>query len=514
MPKQIRLNHILAAMVITVASLLQFTGNAANIVVRNFKMEPTDQTAINRETMKKDQNGNTAALIKIYTTLNVNETFFDNGVMGVVARINKPGQIWLYIPERSSSLQIMNTKYSPMIYPFDDEILAGRTYSMELTVEGKEVTLSASVRQSTLFVDGDSVGLSPQNIYLSYGEHSVRAEKGSMLYDGNVMVTADGPSRFELPMEDESLKYSDVTVRVPGNADIYFQGDKVGVGEWKSRLKGGRYSVEIRKANCEDRVVNFEATPGSPVLVECPAPEPYKGFLNVDVVPNTGVKIMDGDTLVAEHSLSKHLRIGNYSYTFRKKGYLPVTKTFTVRRNESTSDTVSLQRIQYIRRNAIYVGAGFTYGTIYGVGLHLGGVFSNINLEIGYTLGLGKSGTVYWYADPNPGGLYKNNCTYSMDEIEAKAGYQFSFVERIGLTPQIGYLGQRLRGGTYGNGAMCHNASVGLRFVFNPIPRVGVFVNPRYAVPVMVNDLYKEIAEIGDFSKGGLYVSGGVTFNF
>ena len=74
---------------------------AANLVVRDFKMLPTDQTAINRETMKKDQNGRTAALIKIYTNLNTSDVFFDNGVLGIVSRENKPGQIWLYVPQRS-----------------------------------------------------------------------------------------------------------------------------------------------------------------------------------------------------------------------------------------------------------------------------------------------------------------------------------------------------------------------------------------------------------------------------
>ena len=101
-----------------------------------------------------------------------------------------------------------------------------------------------------------------------------------------------------------------------------------------------------------------------------------------------------------------------------------------------------------------------------------------------------------------------------LHEIEVKAGYQFSFVQRVGLTPQVGYLGQRLRGGVHGNGAMCHNVSVGARLVFNPIPNVGVYINPEYAVAVKENELYREIAEYGGFSKGGFYVGAGVTFNF
>lgn len=489
--------------------------HAQGIVVRDFQSLPLDQSAINRATMKKDQNGKTAALIKIYTpNLNPEQTLFDNGVMGVVARENNPGAIWLYIPARSQSILIQNSKYAPITYVFPESIVEGKTYSMILTVEGREVTLSASVRQSMIYVDGEEIGPSPQNVYLPYGEHAVRAEKGSMLYDGDITVSQDGPARFELPMEDENLKYSDVTVTVPDRAEIWFQGDRVGVGEWKQRLKGGNYSVEIRKENCESYVENFTAKAGQPTVVKCRAPVPHRGFLNVAVIPNTGTDIMDGDTIVAKHSLQRQLNIGNYTYTFRKKGYEPVRKTFTVNRNESTIDTVILQRIQYIRSNSFYAGVGFSYGSIYGVGIHAGAIYRNINLELGYTLGLGKSNPVYWFEMPNPGGLYKDQCTYTMDEFEVKAGYQFSFVERVGLTPQIGYMGQRLRGGTHGNGAMSHDLTVGARLVFNPIPRVGIFINPEYAIPVMVNDLYSDIAAIGGFSKGGFYASAGVTFNF
>lgn len=165
---------------------------AAGLVVRDFKMLPTDQTAINRETMRKDQNGRTAALIKIYTNLNPADVFFDNGVLGIVARENKPGQIWLYLPARSQKIQITDPKYSPLQYYFEEEIVAGKTYSMQLTVEGKEVTLTASVHQAPIIVDGDSLGLSPVNAYLSYGDHRVTAERGSMLFEGNIHVSPDG----------------------------------------------------------------------------------------------------------------------------------------------------------------------------------------------------------------------------------------------------------------------------------------------------------------------------------
>lgn len=484
----------------------------ADMIVRDFKLLPLDQTAINSATMKKDQNGRTAALIKIYTNLNETRTDFDNGVMGIVARENKPGQIWLYIPARSQSLLITNRNYSPLRYPFEEEIVAGKTYSMHLTTEGKVVNLVANVRNAPIYVDGDSVGVSPHEIYLGYGEHEVRAQQGMMLYQGVINVTQHGSSRFELPMEDESKKYSDVTVSVPGNADIYFEGVKVGVGEWSRRLLGGTYSVEIKKDNCEPQIVSFLAVAGKPTFVECPAPVPLRGYLSVEVTPSSGAKIFEGDTIVAENRLSRLITAGQHTFEFYRKGYETVRKTFQVVPNTETVDTVVMQRIQYINPNSIYGDLAFTYGPAYSVTARVGGFYRNINFEVGYTLGLGRSGEVHWYEN-NASGAYDGSCTYTMDEFTVKAGYQLSFLSRLGLTPRLGYMMQRLRGGTHGNGAMCHDITIGGRLVFKPIPYFGIFIEPEYAVPVMVNQLYSDISSHGGFSKGGFYVSAGLSFS-
>ncbi len=498
-------------MILLIAMLPSYAG-AASLVVRDFKMLPTDQTAINRETMRKDQNGRTAALIKIYTNLNPSDLFFDNGVMGIVARDNKPGQIWLYIPARSQKIQITDPKYTPLTYHFEEEIVAGKTYSMQLTVEGKEVTLTASVHQAPITVDGDSIGLSPVNVYLSYGDHRVTAERGSMLFEGNVHVAPDGPSRFELPMEDENLKYGDIAVTVPDKAEIWFEGKRVGLGEWRSRLRAGSYSIELRKPNCETTVENFTVAPGRTTDLKAKAPVAYRGYLSVEVRPALGAQIFHADTLVAENRLGRQLNVGDYSYTFRRKGYLPVTRSFRVVRNEETTDTVFMQRVQYVRANSFYAAIGATYADIPGVTARIGATFANFGLELGYTIGLTKSSDVYWFQDDT--NYYDSTCQYTSDAFTAKLGYQFSFIQRFGIMPQLGYLGQRLRGGTRGNGAMCHNLSVGARCIFNPVPVVGIFLTPEYAIPVSVNELYDKIAAPAGLTKGGFYVTAGLSFNF
>ncbi len=486
--------------------------HAADLVVRNFKSLPSDQTAINRETMKKDQNGNTAALVKIYTPINPSDLYFDNGVMGIVARENKPGQIWLYIPARSQKIQISTSGQSPTPHYFEEPIESGSTYSMELMFEGKDISIVANVNKAPIFVDGDSVGISPVNTYLSFGDHSIKAQLGYMLYDGNIIVSKDGPSRFEIKMENENDKYSPVSVYVPNEAEIWFDGKRVAIGEWHTRLKEGSYFVELRKRNCEPYIESFNVKIGQPSEIKAKAPIPFKGYLSVEVTPALGTNIFHADTLVAKNRLNRQLNIGDYTYTFKRKGYITTTKTFSVRNNEETLDTVRLERVQYIKKNSLYAGLGITYNSIPGININIGGTYQNISAELGYTLGIGRSGKVYWFQSSSD--LFVGATDYSIDELTGKIGYQFSFIQRIGLTPQVGYLGQRLRGGSHGNGAMCHNVTIGAKCIFKPWSHVGIFLTPEFAVPVSVNPLYNDIASHANLSKGGLFITAGLAFSF
>lgn len=501
--------------------LCSLPASAAKIIHRDMKLLPNDQTAINPATTRKDQNGKTYAIIKIYpNNLKAEDTYFEGGLQGVHREI-KDGQIWLYVPQNTTKVKVTNNKFEPYDWYFTEEIKSGKTYSAILSPEGKEVILSASTRQAPIWVNGDSIGLSPVKQFLPYNEYYVKAQLDPMFGETQIIVSENGPERFEIPMENLDLKYSQVTITSPDNADIWFEGRKVGTGEYRTKLLTGDYTATFRKEGYEEASQKFHAQAGTPTNVLGPELDPYRGYLSIVCNPTTGVRIENGDTLVALHRLDdKRLPIGDYTCTFLKKGYIDLHKTYKIGRNEQIHDTVTLQRVQYIRKNTLYGGIGVGYGVGLGAGIHIGANISNVNVEFGYTLGLTKGDEVYWFQqDKSDGdvktGLYMGKCSYAVDVIEAKLGYQLSFVQRIGITPQVGYLGQRLRGSEeWGKGAMCHNLSIGARVVFNPLQEFGIFVNPEYAVPVMVNDLYKDINNFGGPAKGGFHISAGIEFNF
>ena len=107
--------------------------NAQNISVKSFQLLETDLTALFRETQEIDQNGEVAALIKVITT----ETgfLFDVGALGIVKRVQKPGEIWLYVPHGVQRININHQELGRLEKPyyFPIPIQAARTYELVLT---------------------------------------------------------------------------------------------------------------------------------------------------------------------------------------------------------------------------------------------------------------------------------------------------------------------------------------------------------------------------------------------
>lgn len=487
--------------------LLTTAVNAQKLVVRDFKAQPKDQTAMNPETQRIDQNGKRAALIRIYTPFKVTDLSFGGSVNGFVDVVQLPGQILLYLPERSQQVEITHTRYNPEKYFYEDVIESGRTYSMTLTVEGKEISFASSTEGADLTIDGDTIGKTPTRAYVSYGPHVVKALLGTLLYEDRIEITPDGPDRYDLKLQDENLKYGDVSVTVPGNAEIYFQGRREGVGAASFHLKDGVYPMETRKANHDNRITNVRVEAGKATAVALTPPEPHMGYLELDIDPANNVAIMAADTVFSE-SRTMHLPVGRYELTFRRNGYFTQERIFDIERGLTTYDTVHLERKQYVKPAGLYAGAGFTYSKMPGVSLTVGGLYKNIDLSIGYTFGVTKSDPVDWYSDGTE--IFAERVRYRMDELAVKAGWQFALAERFGITPQVGYLAQMLHGeGTKGNGFSCSSATVGVKLSWVPVPRFGISLNPEYAIPVSAGGEYSNIAKYGGFEKGGFHLSVG-----
>jgi hypothetical protein len=211
--------------------------------------------------------------------------------------------------------------------------------------------------------------------------------------------------------------------------------------------------------------------------------------------------------------------VGTYQLAFNHKGYVGTDREFTVTHNQTTTDTVTLARVKYIKPKAFYFGAGYAIRSLGGITALAGAVLWNFDLQASYTFGLSKSDDVRWYStDGNDN--YLSSVSYKRSTFAIKLGYQIALTERLGLTPQVGYEIEKLAGtvedGTnlYGDKASAKCLSIGAKFLWAPIKHIHVFANPAYSIGMSKDENFQKIADNSDIKAGGFMANLGVIFNF
>ena len=131
MTNQARRGFFLVVLFLT-SFLSQWVYAQGKIEVASFNRMETDITA--RVTApKRDQNGEVCALVRIVTT--VKDLMFEPDALGITARENKPGEIWLYVPRGARRISIMHDKYGVLRnYFYPDIIDKSTVYEMEVRV--------------------------------------------------------------------------------------------------------------------------------------------------------------------------------------------------------------------------------------------------------------------------------------------------------------------------------------------------------------------------------------------
>lgn len=128
--------------IVVAVLLIMFCSNIlhAQISVKSFIELDRDLDA-STNYIKKDFNGKSCAIIKIFTTLM--GFSFDNGQLGIVTTEQKTAEIWVYVPEGTMKLKISHQNLGHITNAEDDgyyyfptgRVKAGRVYKMELATD-------------------------------------------------------------------------------------------------------------------------------------------------------------------------------------------------------------------------------------------------------------------------------------------------------------------------------------------------------------------------------------------
>ncbi len=186
-------------------------------------------------------------------------------------------------------------------------------------------------------------------------------------------------------------------MNVENNADIWFNDHQVGTGSWQTQLREGSYTVETRKADCDPVKTNFTVVPQKRNQIQAAPPAQHTGRLNIYTRPRNANALLNGTDPINLTDVPT-LPVGTYQIALSRKGYVGTTREYTVKHNLTTSDTVSLEKVRYIKPNSFYFGAGYTMRSLGGITALAGATFKNIDLQLSYTFGLNASDPVGWYS--------------------------------------------------------------------------------------------------------------------
>lgn len=271
MTNQARRGFFLVVLFLT-SFLSQRVYAQGKIEVASFNRMETDITA--RVTApKRDQNGEVCALIRIVTT--VKDLMFEPDALGITARENKPGEIWLYVHRGARRISIMHDKYGVLRnYFYPDIIDKSTVYEMEVRVNDGTSHEPVDTNTQLLVMRPDpadaTIYIDDEKVPTEKGLFTATMKKGSHTYRVEAPMYASEAGVVDLGSEQKIMSvtlkpkfgYLEVFSLPEQDANVYIDGTLVGQTPYKSdRMPIRSYKLRIEKDLFFpiDTVVNISA---------------------------------------------------------------------------------------------------------------------------------------------------------------------------------------------------------------------------------------------------------------
>ena len=331
--------------------------SAQNIAVSSFKLLETDMDANLQGTRVLDQNGETAALIKIVTT---ERGFgFSCGALGIVKTVETPAEIWLYIPRGAQKITIKHPQLGVLRdYHFNKTILGGRTYEMVLNTGKVETTVkSARTTQYLVF------NLTPKNAIVELNGEMLQTTDGIAskmvkfgIYDYQIKAPNYLPKSGKVEVDDPNNKkvvdvmldpnFTSVSIITDNDAEIWINGEHKGNDFWTGDLGPGIYEFEAKKENHRSTIVTKEiGVSNNPISFTLDAPIPIYGELNISSIPAGANVYIDGKKVATTPQIIPDILIGSHVLSISKEGYISHKSNIIVKEEDETEISVNLEKI-------------------------------------------------------------------------------------------------------------------------------------------------------------------------
>ena len=193
-----------------------------------------------------------------------------------------------------------------------------------------------------VFVDGEYIGLSPiKTDKLASGSHTVRVMKDMFKMKEQSFVVNDGQTTNAILTM--SANFVNVTINTDADADIYVDEEYKAKGRWTGRVSDGSHILEARKENHRSSTQTVELVLGENKTFALEAPKPINGSLEVNTSPKDAEIYIDGKHYGQTPNYINEILIGTHELKLEKSGCTPITKTITIKENETLTINEKLQ---------------------------------------------------------------------------------------------------------------------------------------------------------------------------
>lgn len=273
---------------------------------------------------KKDFNNRTCAIIKVYTTQT--DFSFDNGSLGIVEVVQKPAEIWVYVPENTTKLKITHPKLGHIIHDVDDanyywfpRVKGGQVYKMEIvsgsvrtiieeaTVETGWVMFNSEPDGVDIYMSPESggeekhIGVTPVSKKMPYGNYHYRAKKYNFREEMGLIKLNEERATVNVKLVPS---YGSISVNsTPVGASVYLNGKDTGKKTpcVLDEVSSGKYEVRLQLADY------------APISNEVVVNDGERVNLNLSLKANFApvtIKSLDGAVIKVNGSI-----VGTGSYT-------------------------------------------------------------------------------------------------------------------------------------------------------------------------------------------------------
>ena len=333
-----------------------FCASAQEMSVQSFVLAETDLTANTPGTMKHDQNGEVAALIKVETT---QKGFtFDVGMLGVIDVVEHPAEIWVYVPFGIRKMTIQHPQLGMLRdYQFPCAIEKGRTYIMKLTAGNVRTIVEHAVTRQFLYIELDpsdaileingKIKATDNGVYqelMQFGKYTYKAYSQNY-HDLVGMVEISDPVNTHSLTLKLKAAFGHLSVLPTAQQDLsgaaVYVDDKY-IGQVPIRdlqLSSGSHSIRIIKEMYEAYNETFTIKDEEKKIL---TPKLVSDFAEVTLVTGNDADIYINGERKGKHTWTGRLASGSYLLESRQTGHVSFQMPYDFSRKDH-GQTIRIQ---------------------------------------------------------------------------------------------------------------------------------------------------------------------------